>query len=90
MDGKYTATFTDLAYGSYLVSPKAGSTDTSDKRGTDAILLNVLNSTAVEQDLKSTYPTIQKTVENAPTTRSTTASRSATPWTSSSPPPCRT
>lgn len=64
MDGKYTATFTDLAYGSYLVSPKAGSTDTSDKRGTDAILLNVLNSTAVEQDLKSTYPTIQKTVKN--------------------------
>ena len=36
VDGKYTATFTDLAYGSYLVSPKAGSTDTSDKRGTDA------------------------------------------------------
>lgn len=64
VDGKYTATFTDLAYGSYLVSPKAGSTDTSDKRGTDAILLNVLNSTAVEQDLKSTYPTIQKTVKN--------------------------
>lgn len=64
VDGKYTATFTDLAYGSYLVSPKAGSTDTSGKRGTDAILLNVLNSTAVEQDLKSTYPTIQKTVKN--------------------------
>lgn len=63
-DGKYTATFTGLAYGSYLVSPKDGSTDTKDKRGTDAILLNVLNGTAVERDLKSTYPTIQKTVKN--------------------------
>lgn len=60
----YTATINNLSYGYYVVSPAAGSTDTTTKRGTDAMLLNVKNSTAVEQDLKSTYPTIQKTVKN--------------------------
>lgn len=70
-DGKkYTATLSNLAYGYYVVSPKAGSTDTSvsngvaNKRGTDAILLNVKSSKAVEQDLKTTYPTVDKTVKN--------------------------
>lgn len=47
-----------------MVSPAAGSTDTTTKRGTDAMLLNVKNSTPVKQNLKSTYPTIQKTVQN--------------------------
>ncbi|QTB91311.1 SpaH/EbpB family LPXTG-anchored major pilin [Bifidobacterium saguini] len=65
VDGtKYTATISGLAYGYYVVSPQSGSTDAKDKRGTDAILLNVKNSTAVEQNLKSTYPTVEKTVKN--------------------------
>lgn len=66
VNGKYTVTFANLAYGYYLVSPAAGSTDAAgtngEHRGTDAILVNVLNGTAVEQDLKSTYPTVEKTV----------------------------
>ncbi|PLS25523.1 SpaH/EbpB family LPXTG-anchored major pilin [Bifidobacterium imperatoris] len=61
---QYTATIDGLAYGYYVVSPQSGSTDTTDKRGTDAILLNVKNNTAVEQNLKSTYPTVEKTVKN--------------------------
>ena len=60
----YTATINNLSYGYYVVSPAAGSTDTTTKRGTDAMLLNVKNSTPVKQNLKSTYPTIQKTVQN--------------------------
>lgn len=60
----YTATINNLSYGYYVVSPAAGSTDTTTKRGTDAMLLNVKNSTPVKQNLKSTYPTIQKTVKN--------------------------
>lgn len=60
----YTATIGNLSYGYYVVSPTAGSTDTTNKRGTDAMLLNVKNSTPVKQNLKSTYPTIQKTVQN--------------------------
>lgn len=65
VDGaKYTATIENLPYGYYVVSPKSGSTDTTDKRGTDAILLNVKSNTAVEQNLKSTYPTVEKTVKN--------------------------
>lgn len=61
---KYVAEIGNLPYGYYVVSPKSGSTDTTDKRGTDAILLNVKSNTAVEQDLKSTYPTVEKTVKN--------------------------
>ncbi|KFI85802.1 MULTISPECIES: SpaH/EbpB family LPXTG-anchored major pilin [Bifidobacterium] len=64
VDGaKYTATIENLPYGYYVVSPQGGSTDTTKKRGTDAILLNVKSNTAVEQELKSTYPTVEKTVD---------------------------
>ncbi|MBW3089550.1 SpaH/EbpB family LPXTG-anchored major pilin [Bifidobacterium miconisargentati] len=67
---RYVATIENLPYGYYVVSPQGGSTDdsmtgnTPNKRGTDAILLNVKNNTPVEQKLKTTYPTVQKTVKN--------------------------
>lgn len=55
----YVATFTNLAFGYYVVSPQGGSTA---DRGTDAILANVV---AAEKNvnLKSEYPTINKTVD---------------------------
>ena len=59
---KFVATFSNLAYGYYVVSPKAGSTDvTQPIRGTDAILANVVKDTQ-NVDLKSEYPTVDKTV----------------------------
>lgn len=70
VSGSYVAQISDLPYGYYVVSPQGGSTDdsmtgnTPNKRGTDAILLNVKNNTPVEQKLKTTYPTVQKTVKN--------------------------
>ena len=59
----FVAEFTDLAYGYYVVSPVGGSTDVNNKRGTDAILANVVKGT---QDvlLKSEYPTVEKTLED--------------------------
>lgn len=54
----YVATFTGLDYGYYVVSPAGGSTA---QRGTDAILANVVKATQ-EVQLKSEYPTIDKTV----------------------------
>lgn len=58
---RYVATFTGLAFGYYVVSPQGGSTA---DRGTDAILANVVKS---EQNvnLKSEYPTIEKTVDGS-------------------------
>ena len=55
-----TATFTALEDGSYLILPESGSTD---ERGTDAIIKNVAaanNPNTV--NLKSVYPTVDKTV----------------------------
>ena len=60
-DGKYTATFTGLSFGYYVVSPASGST--SSTRGTDAILVNVTKDTQ-DINLKSTYPTVDKKVDN--------------------------
>lgn len=58
----YVAEFTGLAFGYYVVSPQAGSTDvTAPIRGTDAILANVVKATQ-NVDLKSEYPTVDKTV----------------------------
>lgn len=61
-----TATVSDLAYGYYLVVPNPkGSTDQTDPfRGTDAMLVNVNNSTTVAMNLKTVYPTVDKKVEN--------------------------
>lgn len=60
---QFVATFSGLAYGYYVVSPEGGSTDVNNKRGTDAILANVVKGT---QDvlLKSEYPTVEKTLED--------------------------
>lgn len=59
---RYVATFKGLDYGYYVVSPEAGSTDvTAPIRGTDAILANVVKATQ-NVDLKSVYPTVDKTV----------------------------
>lgn len=59
---RYVATFAGLDYGYYVVSPAAGSTDVTEPiRGTDAILANVVKATQ-NVDLKSVYPTVDKTV----------------------------
>ena len=55
----YVATFTGLALGYYVVSPEGGSTA---NRGTDAILANVVKADQ-NVNLKSEYPTIEKTVD---------------------------
>ncbi len=64
--GTKTATVSALAYGYYLVVPNPkGSTDQTDPfRGTDAMLVNVNNSTTVAMNLKTVYPTVDKKVEN--------------------------
>ena len=61
---RYVATFSGLDYGYYVVSPASGSTDVTEPiRHTDAILANVVKATqAVE--LKSVYPTVDKTVND--------------------------
>lgn len=55
----YTATFINLDYGYYVVSPQAGSTDAT--RKTDAMLKPVTGFTNTIT-LKSKYPTVDKTV----------------------------
>lgn len=55
----YVATFSGLAFGYYVVSPQGGSTA---DRGTDAILANVVKADQ-NVNLKSEYPTIEKTVD---------------------------
>lgn len=59
----YTATFTNLDLGYYVVSPEAGSTDPdeTESRGTDAMLVNVMDAKATIA-MKSVYPTVEKTV----------------------------
>lgn len=56
----YTATFNNLDYGYYVVSPQAGSTDAT--RKTDAMLKPVTEATNTIA-LKSKYPTVEKTVD---------------------------
>ncbi|NEG56033.1 SpaH/EbpB family LPXTG-anchored major pilin [Bifidobacterium platyrrhinorum] len=62
-NGKYVATFTNLPLGYYVVSPEAGSTSSS--RHTDAMLVNVTStSKPTNIDLKSEYPTVDKTIDS--------------------------
>lgn len=56
-----TATFTNLIAGYYVVYPDAGSTSTA--RGTEAMLVNVPSQMASELEIKSVYPTVDKTVD---------------------------
>lgn len=70
---KGTTTFTNLNTGYYLVYPEGGSTGvagvtqgvyTEDARGTDAMLINIpTNETSATWNIKSTYPTVDKTVD---------------------------
>lgn len=69
--GTPTATIADLQSGYYLVFPEMGSTGNvlpagSEKRGTDAMLVNVpKNGGNTAAAIKSTYPTVEKKVKNS-------------------------
>lgn len=69
--GTPTATIVDLQSGYYLVFPEMGSTGNplpsgGEKRGTDAMLVNVpKNGAKTEAVIKSTYPTVEKKVKNS-------------------------
>lgn len=56
-------TFTGLKPGYYLVYPEGGSTG-NDSRGTDAMLVNVPRDNDAVLNIKSTFPTVEKTVED--------------------------
>ncbi len=58
--GANSVTFNNLTSGYYLVLPASGSTATN--RVTDAMLVNVRDDAVVNIDLKTEYPTIDKTV----------------------------
>lgn len=70
---KGTTTFESLNTGYYLVYPEGGSTGkagqtqgvyTQDARGTDAMLINIpTNEERTTWNIKSTYPTVDKTVD---------------------------
>lgn len=59
----YTATFSNLDFGYYLVKPYASGEKDNSARGTDAMLINVVDDKA-SITLKNTYPTVDKKVEN--------------------------
>ena len=59
--GKYVATIT-VDPGYYLVVPALGSTGTNN-RGTDAMLMNVVDDETEDIQLKSEYPTVSKTID---------------------------
>lgn len=56
-------TFSNLKPGYYLVFPEMGSTGTGN-RGTDAMLVNVPTDGNAKWAMKSTFPTVEKTVED--------------------------
>lgn len=60
-ESPYTATFENVAYGYYLVDP--GDAEGHSSINLNAILVNVLKD-AVDVNLKSEYPTVDKTVED--------------------------
>ncbi len=55
-----SVTFNNLTSGYYLVLPASGSTSAS--RATDAMLVNVRDNAVANIDLKTEYPTVDKTV----------------------------
>ncbi len=60
----YTATFSGLDFGYYLVKPYASGEKDGSTRGTDAMLISVVDENATIT-LKNTYPTVDKKVENS-------------------------
>lgn len=60
----YKATFGTVDFGYYVVSPQAGSTDVEEPlRHTDAMLVSVTTEAGTTWEMKSVYPTVDKTVE---------------------------
>lgn len=60
----YTATFGAVDFGYYVVSPQAGSTDVDEPlRHTDAMLVSVTTAAGITWEMKSVYPTVDKTVQ---------------------------
>lgn len=59
-----TATFSGLDFGYYLVKPYASGEKDGSTRGTDAMLISVVDENATIT-LKNTYPTVDKKVENS-------------------------
>ena len=57
-----TTTITGMTPGYYLVIPQSGSTSTT--RETDATLVNVPSEASASWNIKSSYPTVEKTVGN--------------------------
>lgn len=57
-----STTITGMTPGYYLVIPQGGSTDTV--RETDATLVNVPSQASASWAIKSSYPTVEKTVDN--------------------------
>lgn len=67
-ENSYSATFSNVPFGYYVVRPQSGSTDVSTPiRGTDAMLVPVVSSTeAATVTMKSEYPTVDKTIIDEP------------------------
>lgn len=64
---KGTTTFDSLTPGYYLVYPEMGGTGTNN-RNTDAMLINIpTNELNATWNIKSTYPTVEKTVDDGNT-----------------------
>ena len=61
-DASNTATIEGLTAGYYLVQPEKGTTSTT--RDTDAMLVNVPSATAGHLQLKTKYPSVNKTIKN--------------------------
>lgn len=60
----YKATFGSVGFGYYVVSPQAGSTDVNEPlRHTDAMLVSVTTAAGTTWEMKSVYPTVDKTVQ---------------------------
>lgn len=60
----YKATFGTVDFGYYVVSPQAGSTDVDEPlRHTDAMLVSVTTTAGTTWEMKSVYPTVDKTVQ---------------------------
>lgn len=65
----YTATFNNVDFGYYVVSPQAGSTDVDKPlRHTDAMLVSVTTAAGTTWEMKSVYPTVDKTVQGGSAT----------------------
>ena len=65
----YKATFGAVDFGYYVVSPQAGSTDVDKPlRYTDAMLVSVTTEAGTTWEMKSVYPTVDKTVQGGSAT----------------------